>query len=213
MHVHEINPKKTIGVVIVFVLILIVGFLTMKRPTIYYQQNMQQSLQMVKNNEGQFYPYQLTDVVNKKNKDVVLIDIRNKFEFGQGHIPGAYSIPAYDLADIQNINRMKEWKKNGTTVVLYGENQLQSNGPWMFFNQVGFANVKTLLGGYNYYKTHKNSLNKTVSDRSYIKGVPCCDYAKVAKSNVNSGVLENSSKKKPLIIRRKKKSTVASGGC
>jgi rhodanese-related sulfurtransferase len=142
----------------------------------------------------------------------VLIDIRNKFAFGQGHIPGAYSIPAYDLTHEKNIEQLKDWRAHGTTVVLYGNDQLQANGPWMFFKQIGFNNVKYLLGGYDYYKAHKDNLAETKTDNSYMMGVPRCDYATVAKSSVKSAI-SKSTMKKPVVVRRKKKAAVAAGGC
>lgn len=212
MHVHELNPKKTLAVVIVFVIIIIVGFLTMKKSPLVYQENMQQSLQVVQNNDGQFYPYQLVNVLNDKNSKVVLIDLRNKFAFGQGHIPGAYSIPAYDLTKKKNITQLKTWQENGTTVVLYGNDQLEANGPWMFFRQVGYSNVKYLLGGYSYFKAHKANLAETKDDNTYVMGIARCDYAKVAKSSVKSGSA-TSTTKKPVIFKRRKKAAVAAGGC
>ncbi len=214
MHVHELNPKKTLVVLLIFVAVIITGFLTMTKPLLTYHKDMKQSLQTLKDKNAFFYPYQLADVINNKNKDVVLIDIRNKFAFSRGHIPGAKSISAFGLTNKENVERLKDYKKNGITVVLYGKNQLQANGPWMLFRETGFNNVRILLGGYDYYLAHKNNLAKTKSDNSYIKGIPRYDFAKVAKTSVAVSEKEQKSNvRKPLVIRRKKKAVVASGGC
>lgn len=214
MHVHELNPKKTLVVLLLFVAVIIIGFLTMKKPILAYHKDMKQSLRMLKDKNAFFYPYQLADVINNKNKNVVLIDIRNKFAFSRGHIPGAESISAFDLANKENVKRLKEYKRNGITVVLYGKNQLQANGPWMLFRETGFNNVKILLGGYDYYLAHKSNLAATRADSSYIKGIPRYDFARVAKASVaTSGKEQKSNVRKPLLIRRRKKAVVASGGC
>ncbi len=212
MHVHELNPKKTLVVLLIFVAVLIIGFVTMRKPLLTYHKDMKQSLRMLKETNVCFYPYQLADVINKKNKDVVLIDIRNKFTFSLGHIPGAENISAYDLTNKENVDRLKAFQKNGITVVLYGKDQLQANGPWMWFRQVGFDNVKILLGGYDYYKAHKDNLAQTKEDSSYLKGIAQYDYAKVASSKTD--IAGSSQKvKKHVVIRRKRKVVVASGGC
>ncbi len=213
MHVHELNPKKTLVTVIIFVLIILVGFLTLKKPRFTYKLSLQQSIQLLHDKDACFQPFQLADVLNKVNGEVVLIDIRDKFTYGQGHIPGAENISAYDLTDPENIEHLKELRNKNMTVVLYGNDQLQANGPWMWFRQTGFNNVKILLGGYDYYKTHKNTLAETKGDKSYRKGMARYDYAKVARSTTVNNNSQKTAKKKPVVIRRKKKVVAASGGC
>lgn len=213
MHVHELNPKKTLAVAIIFVIVIIVGFLTMKKPLITYNTTVKQSVKQLQNKtDGYFYPYQLVDFLNHTDKNIVLIDIRNKFVYGQGHIPGSENISAVGLTKPENLDRLDEYKKNGITVVLYGNDQLQANGPWMLFHQVGFNNVKVLLGGYDYYEAHKNDLAATKNDSTYLKGIALYDYAKVAKSSATSSV-NNTTVKKPVIVRRRKKAAAVSGGC
>lgn len=214
MHVHELNPKKTLAVLLLFVAVIVIGFLTMRKPLLTYHKDIKQSIQMLKGKNAFFYPYQLVDVISNKNKDVVLIDIRNKFAYSRGHIPGAMSISAYGLTSKENIDRLKDFEKNGVMVVLYGNTQLQANGPWMLFRETGFDNVKILLGGYDYYLAHKNNLAATRADKSYIKGIPRYDFARVAKVSVTtSGKEHKPNVRKPLIIRRRKRAVVASGGC
>lgn len=212
MHVHELNPKKTLWALILFLLVIVVGFLTMKRPLLNYEISLQQTTKILKDTSNNcFYPYQLVNVLNHKNKNVVLIDLRNKYAYGLGHIPGAKSIPAFDLTHKDNVALLKGYKKNGVSVVLYADNQLATDGAWIFFRQVGFCNVRYLLGGYDYYKAHKNNLEQTKSDESYLKGVARFDYAKVAASKTVTSASQKS--KKPVVFHRRKKVAVAAGGC
>ncbi|MBN2614495.1 MAG: hypothetical protein JXR71_02265 [Bacteroidales bacterium] len=214
MHVHDLNPKKTLWAVIIFVVLIIVGFITMKRPTMTYEQSVKQSVQMLSDTSAYyFYPYQLVEVLNHQNKDVVLIDIRNKYEFGQGHIPGAKSIPSFDLAKKENLNMLENYKQKKIRVVLYANNQLEATGAWFFFRQVGFENISVLLGGYDFYAAHQKDLEATYYDQNvYLKGVPRYDFAKVAKSAVTeAGTTQTTTK--PVVFKRRKKATVAAGGC
>ncbi len=213
MHVHELNPKKTLWVLILFLIVIIIGFITMKKPLLNYQLSLQQTTKILNDTSNNyFYPYQLVNVLDHENKNVVLIDLRNKYAYGLGHIPGAKSISSFSLTQKENINLLKKYKKNGITVVLYADNQLDADGPWLFFRQIGFCNIKILLGGYDYYKAHKNNLAQTKEDNSYLKGFPRFDYAKVARSK--TGTFSASQKtRKPVIFHRRKKVTVAAGGC
>lgn len=213
MHVHELNPKKSLIALGVFAAIIVVGFLTMHKPLMTYKLDMKQSVAMLKNPDACFHPWQLTDVLNKKDKNVVLIDIRDKFTYGQGHIPGSENISAYDLTKAENIERLESFKDKGMTVVLYGKDQLQANAPWMFFRQVGFDNVKILLGGYDYYHAHKENLMASKNDQSYLKGKARYDFAKVASKTGSTAGKSTVKTKKPVVIRRKKKAVVAAGGC
>jgi 3-mercaptopyruvate sulfurtransferase SseA len=212
MHVHETNPKKTLITIVIFVLVIIAGFLTLKQPKFKYEKTLEQTVEMVVNEKGCFHPWQLVDVINKVNGKVVLIDIRDKFVFGQGHIPGAENISAYDLTKDENIEHLKELKDKGMTVVLYGEDQLQANGPCVWYRMVGYDNVKVLLGGYQYYKAHKDNLAATKGLKDYIKGIPRYDYAKVATSKGGAEV-GKTTVKKPVTVKRRKRATVAAGGC
>lgn len=214
MHVHELNPKKTLAVAIIFVLVIVIGFLTMKKPDITYKLNVKQSVQQLQNKkDAYFYPYQLAAFINHSDKNIVLIDIRNKFVYGQGHIPGSENISAIDLIKKENLDRLRAYQENGMTVVLYGKDQLQVTGPWMFFHEIGLNNVKMLPGGYVYYVAHKNDLAATKNDNSYLKGIARYDYAQVAKSaaTVRSNIRE--SQGKPVILHRRKKVAPVSGGC
>lgn len=211
MHIHELNPWRTLIVMSVFVVVIIVGFITIPKPLLTYNLDMKQSISELNDKDALFTPQQLEDVISGKLKNVVLFDIRDNFVFGQGHIPGAENMSANNLSQEESIERLKELKDQNYTVVLYGEDQLQANGPWMLFRQVGFDNIKILEGGYSYYKTHKDNLTGD-GDDVYQKGIPRYDYAEMAAPKDGSAINTNINKK-PVTIQRRQKSSVAAGGC
>jgi len=212
-HVHELNPKRTVITMILFVVIIVIGLVTLKSPWLTYKLTPEQTLEMVVNNEGYVYPYQLDAVLKGTIDTVILIDIRNKFEYSKGHIKGAENISAYDLTNKDNIERLQDLKDKGMAVVLYGNNQLEANGPWMIFRQLGFDNVKLLLGGYQYYALHKDDLANTKNDNSFIMGKPDYNYSEVAKPSVASGIDVKKETKKAPVIKRRKKTKATAGGC
>ncbi len=213
MREQKSNPWSMIIVLAVLVVAVIIGAVTLSGPKLTYQTDMRKSLEILDQKDNLFYPWQLTEVINKQKPDVVLFDIRNAYDFAQGHIPGAENIPAIDLTKKDFLERMKKLDEKNVTVVLYGKDQLQANGPWMVFRETGFNNVKLLPGGYDYYVQHKNDLAATKTDSTLIKGIPRYDFARMAASKEGSNVVDVSTEKKPVDIRRRKKTTPVAGGC
>ena len=212
MHVHELNPWRTLIALSAFVIILIIGFITMRKPLLTYDLDIKHSVKELNNQGAYFYPWQLDSLLQKEIQNVVLFDIRDNFTFGQGHIPGAENLSAYDLTQEGSINRLEDLKNKNITVVLYGDDQLQANGPWMLFRQVGFDNVKVLVGGYQYYTQHKNNLAAGKTDSTLQKGIPRYDFAAMAAPKDGSA-LSTTVTKKPVEIRRRTKTATAAGGC
>jgi rhodanese-related sulfurtransferase len=214
MDIHELNPWRTLIALSIFIVILIVGFFTMHKPIISFEKDMNQSLADLKQSDMLFYPWQLESFINKQDQNIVLFDIRDKFIYGQGNIPGSENISAHDLTMNESIERLKELKDKNITVVLYGNDQLEANGPCMLFRQVGFVNVKVLAGGYQFYAQHKDNLTACKNNTTLIKGKPHYDFANIASQM--GGEEENISStdaKKPVVVTRKVKVAAAAGGC
>lgn len=211
MHIHELNPKKTLITLLLFVIVIIVGLVTIYQPRFKYQLTPQETIDLVMWEDGYVFPYELEEVISGEVDTVILIDLRNNFEFSKGHIPGAENIGAVSLMNKENIKRLNKLKKDGICVLLYGENLIQANGPWMVFRQLGYDNVKALMGGYTYYELYKDNLGDSYADDGYLIGTADFDYADIA-SNVNAVEVDDS-EKQTLNVSRRKKSTVVEGGC
>lgn len=213
MHVHEINPKKTIVALSIFFIVILIGFITLKKPWIAYKQSPDETLSMILEKGNYIHPYELVEFIEGTDERTILIDIRDKFAFSKAHIPGAINISAYDLTKKKEIMHLENLRNNGFTVILYGKNQLQANGPWMLFRQIGFSNIKVLAGGYDYYQIHKNNLKDTKNDTSYIQEIADFDYAELSgKENSDENNPEITTNK-TIKVRRKKKQSAVSGGC
>ncbi|RLD35029.1 MAG: hypothetical protein DRI72_01395 [Bacteroidetes bacterium] len=208
MHVHELNPKKTVITMVIFVVVIIAGLLTLTNPRLKYALTPEQTVLLTVSDDGGITPEKLELMLTGSTEKVEIIDIRNHYEFARGHIPGARNISAVELLEKDNIEWLKDLQDKGFTVVIYGKNQMQANGPWMVFRQIGFSNVHVLLGGYQYYLAYKNHETQNYS--------PCkadFNYAEVAKVSVTSGEDNNQPAKKTTIVRRKKKGGAVAGGC
>jgi 3-mercaptopyruvate sulfurtransferase SseA len=208
MHVHELNPRRTIIAMIVFVIIIVAGLLTLTNPRLKYALTPEETVSLTVMDDGGITPEKLDNLLTGSTEQIEVIDIRNHYEFARGHIPGARNFSAVELLEKDNFKWLKDLQENGFHVVIYGQNQMQANGPWMVFRQIGLNNVDVLLGGYDYYLSFKN---KEIQDYS-----PCkadFNYAEVAKVKASAGENNPQPAKKKAVVRRKKKGAAVAGGC
>jgi rhodanese-related sulfurtransferase len=208
MHVHELNPRKTVIAMVIFVFVIVAGLLTLTNPRLKYALTPEQTVLLATSDDGGIFPDKLELMLTGSTEKVEVIDIRNHYDFARGHIPGATNISAVELLENDNIKWLNDLQDDGFTVVIYGRDQIQANGPWMVFRQIGFGNVDMLLGGYQHYLAFKN--NKALK---YSPGKADFNYADVAKASAVSGDNNNKPAKKTTIIRRRKKGSAVAGGC
>lgn len=208
MHVHELNPKKTVITMAIFVIVILAGLFTITNPRLKYALTPEQTVLLAASDKGGVAPDKLDNILTGSTTNAEIIDIRNHYEFARGHISGAKNISAIELLENDNIKWLKELQKNGFMVIIYDQDQLQANGPWMVFRQLGFDNVHVLLGGYQHYHAIKNQKVKT-----YSPGMAEFNYAEVAKVSSTGDENSNKQPKKTTIIRRKKKGAAVAGGC
>ena len=85
------------------------------------------------------------DVVAELNSsgEVAVIDVREDWEFAEGHIPGAVLVPLGTLPD-----RVSEIPKD-RPVVLVCRSGNRSGQAYTFLTQQGFDNVHNMTGGMN----------------------------------------------------------------
>ena len=112
------NPKRTFVTVLIFLAIIVIGLLTVRKPKLSYQLNPQQTVELVTMEEHALYPYDLEYILSGEIDTILLIDIRDRFTFGRGHIEGAENISAISLLNPENIKRLEQLKRDGMTVVI-----------------------------------------------------------------------------------------------
>ena len=83
------------------------------------------------------------DVVRLMNQGAVVLDVRSAEDYAAGHIRGARSLPAAQLAD--NIDTLKRYKDK--PVVVYCEQGVSAAGAIRQLTQQGFGKVVNLRGG------------------------------------------------------------------
>ncbi len=93
-------------------------------------------------------PSQVQEALSQKNDDLVLIDVREKYEWNEGHIPGALHVPRGFL-ELQIEEAVPDKSKQ---VVLYCAGGVRSLMAGNTLQQMGYDNVISMRGGFGQWK-------------------------------------------------------------
>src|SRR6266568_1366416 len=90
----------------------------------------------------------------RENQNIVLVDVREKLEWNDGHIPGAIHVPRGYL-ELQIEEAVPDKSK---TVVLYCAGGVRSLMAGATLQQMGYANPISMSGGFGQWKGngHRN---------------------------------------------------------
>ena len=201
----ELEKTQRISIsTVLFILVIIIGILTFKKPTNVYEKSAKDTLAMLGTQEY-LVPISEVDPTN-----TVLIDVRDKFEYSKSHIDNAYNIPTADILKETSISIFEELKDAGKDIVFYGKNPDEANSAWMILYQLGYENIKILNN-----QTELVDNNFKITPYDVEKPIP--DYMDVFKKGnpENSNGLEHMAPEttKKVIVIKKKKKRKPEGGC
>jgi len=204
----ELEKTKRISIAVtLFILVVLIGVLSFKRPKNLYYFNTAETLQQLAS-EDLFIS--LTDI---GNPDYVLVDVRKSYDFDRGHLENAVNISSSDILEESNINVFKELQTNNKTVVLYGKNPEEAIAPFMILYQLGYTNLKVLPIENSY---NQNSLEtKLVEVEKYDNDIKTFIAESVKKATELSvqKVIPPPPPPRKIITVEKKKKAPAEGGC
>ena len=210
------HPNRSfVAFVFIFILVIVIGLLTINRPDLKFSMSMEEAIEQVMLNEDEMYPEDLVGIIEMEEPGYVLIDLRNPYEFMKSHINGAVNIPSNSILDKANLKMFKQHLADSVTVVVYGQTQLEANGPWMILKQMGFQNIKVLMGGYHYFTTGPLDFYDMPEVPEYLVEEPAYDFFGVMETLGSRSFEEEESGEQPQVVipTRKKKENVIEGGC
>lgn len=141
---HKTNRLTVITILLVIVIAVIL--ISSKSPRLTYNVEADVVLSELKEEANFIKPDDLKNMVSDEN--IELIDLRNSGDFFVSHIEGAKNIPLIKILDEEVLSTFDVEEK---TFVLYGKDHVESNGVWVLLRQLGYQNIKVLLGGYENY--------------------------------------------------------------
>ncbi|MBU2652166.1 MAG: rhodanese-like domain-containing protein [Bacteroidetes bacterium] len=208
------GKNKILIIVAAFILLIILGILSVRKPDIGYQLTPREALDNALSLVDEVFPEDIVYALEDSASGYQLIDLRTPYDFLQGHIRKAVNIPSSVLLQEDNLLFLQKLDKDSVTIVLYGNNQSQANLPWMLLKQIGIENVKVLLGGYDYIKGILIDPYAVEDLPNYLVEEPAFDFASLLEINTSaSGESPDNHQPEMIMPVRKKKSTAAEGGC
>ena len=85
----------------------------------------------------------IEELKSKVSQGAILLDVRSKQEYQEGHLQGAINIPDFEL-----INRVqKEIPKKNQLIRTYCQYGGRSRNAYMLMKKLGYTNVYNLYGG------------------------------------------------------------------
>lgn len=198
------------GVILIILVIAITN-----RPAVTYKMPVENMLSALKDTSRLISPFGLDELIAQKKGNIVMVDIRPWEEFGKGHIKEAVNIPVMNILNKEALSFVKDVTAKGQEVVLYGNDQLEANGPWLLLSQVGITNLKVLLGGYQIYKLLPLSDSISLTKNSLVWAEKSIiDTAALRKKSTPVSIPVN---QKPAVIKESvvpvKKEASSGGGC
>lgn len=83
------------------------------------------------------------EMKNKVAQGAIVVDVRSKQEYKEGHIQGAINIPEFEL-----INRIQaEIPKKNQLIILYCQYGGRSRNAYNMMKKIGYTNIYNLYGG------------------------------------------------------------------
>jgi|GEM_PF-2562836 len=131
-----------IVVVVLFVGLLVIGFLTIKKPVYSYKMTAKEIADKYIKTSDAISPEQVAKSANSNEYE--LIDVRIPSEFTKGSLKGAVNIPFSDLLS----DEYKKIFNSEKPKLIYAENETVALQAWLVLTQIGYNNLKYLKGGY-----------------------------------------------------------------
>lgn len=207
--------NKLIVAAVLFVAIIIIGLLTMRKPALKYELTEQQTLAAIASSDEQISPERAKQILNAKEPAFQFVDLRNPDEFIKGHPEGALNIPMSTLLDEENLEMIKQADKENKTLILYGKDQLQTTAPWLLLKQIGFGNVRVLQGGYASFAESNTAIDDSLSKQNFDSEAAHYNYADLVKSKVKTEQVLPAKRtpQKVTTVPKPKSTAPAAGGC
>lgn len=203
-------------------LIILVGIITLRKPSHNYALSVEETHAYILEAQHAISPQDASTIANDKLTSFQFIDLRDEIAYGKGAVPGAINLPQHSLLMEESYGLIEGLTKDSVTIILYGADGLQANGPWMILSQLGFNNIRVLTGGYpGFSQTADTSKTAASSQSGMYTDVARYDYqgiidAFVAQSGRGGGSAAGAERVKraeKVVPAKKAKQSAVEGGC
>lgn len=209
------RTRRLITATIIFLIIIIIGLLTFRKPDFEYQLSTQEMLEELYNIDNEMIPDEAMEILAYGDSSYIFIDLRNPYEYDKGFLGDALNIPVSDILEKESIEFFKQMESDSVTVVFYSNTQREANGSWMLLKQLGLQNIKVLMGGYCYITNEDIDYYNLPEIPEYFVEEPFMDFVSFMEEASNSSIQDQTSKTevKTVVPVKRKKKIISEGGC
>jgi len=187
------NPLRVSSIVFflaIFILLMSKMFVQSKYKTpaseVFSEENLIESVSLS----------ELHEILNTKNSEIKIIDIRSDEEFQKSNINGSINIPLANLLDKKSKTTLR---KNNS--IIYSDTESKSYSAAFLLNQLGY-NTRPI-----------NSDYETIKANVIDKFVPSYRYYSDEKQQYDYSLFIKQGEAKPIIKEETKEAPVSRGGC
>jgi len=195
----------------VFILIILIGFLTLRTPDYEYKLNLDQAIERISLSDYLITSEESRTLMTTKNSSNLIIDIRSHNEFLTDHIEGSTNIPLSEILKEDNFSLLKEADQENTTIVIIGKDLLQANASWLLLKQLGIKNITFLAYGFN-LKSPTNEELLTETTQIEVQFFNDSIVKQLENPSIKGDDPSNNIKEKITPVKKQKKATTG-GGC
>ncbi len=207
------NQNKIFNLIIagLFIVFFAIIILLICKPKSQYSFALtpEEALEMTISQNDFISPVQLSKKIVSKESDLVVVDIRNQFEYIKGHLPGAENIYKADILEKDNYKYFQKLRKENKTVVFYGSDVVEANMPYMILKQTGIDNIKVLNGDFADFEDMKIEEIAQLGELNLGIDEPALEFFSVIKreneKDLERKKLEEQKKRKKIKPQAKKK--------
>lgn len=195
----------------IFIIIIVVGFITLNVPKYKYSSTTTEIITGLSSSDYMITSEDAGDIITSNNTKNLFVDIRNPQEFIMSHISNAVNIPASEILEDDNFQFLQKMEKDDITMIFYGNEPFQANGPLLLLKQLGLKKLKLLTSG---FKMKSMPSSGTLVELRQIEKPIFSDFD--VKQSSYSGTQNDApvkSDQQKITPVKKQKKTTTSGGC
>jgi rhodanese-related sulfurtransferase len=204
----ELEKTKRISIAsVLFILVILIGVLSFKRPKFSYTINSKLMLEQIVAHNYLISMNELDLVTN-----AVLIDVRSPYEFNKGALENAINIYTPDILLDENMKLFNKMKTENTPIILYGKTPDEALEAYMILYQLGYNNLKILTVENSY--TQNKIITKNIPIEKLENDINNFIQESIKKAAVEPKPIQviKPAPKKVIPVQKKKKMPVE-GGC
>lgn len=153
----------------------------------------------------------VAEMIIDKDPTILLVDVRDMYDYLDYSIPGAHSIP---LEEILSYNWIDSLAFEGSKIILFSNSDIRADQAWILLKREKKENIHVMKGGLNrWFETIIQPERPPETAPS--EEIDLYDFRKGASIYFTGGAapIEQDIDAEPVMVKRKAKTQTVEGGC